>query len=142
MRRNSEDHQCLLGSHTQLDCGALPALSPHHGFHFFLFLVDNGRGLEIVGLKDLIAVQAAEVIDSIPPPEELDPVVRARLHKIRKIGLILWIRRLLTSPPVHFLASSRVLGGTFVKFGPPHRRSTAIPDTFLIRCPGSAFHFL
>lgn len=80
---------------------------------FLFFLVDNGGGFQVVSLEHLVAVHAADVIDSISPPKELGLVMRARLHKILKIGLILWIRRPLSSPPVHFLGSPRVVEGIF-----------------------------
>jgi hypothetical protein len=35
---------------------------------FLFFLVDNGRGFQIVSLEHLVAVHAADVIDSISPP--------------------------------------------------------------------------
>ena len=90
-----------------------------HGFWFFLFFVDYGRDLKIVGLKDLIAVQAADVIDSISPPQELRLDMRARLHKIRKIGLILLIRPPLSSPPAHFVLVLRLLRVVFFDRVPP-----------------------
>ncbi len=46
---------------------------------FFLFFV-NGNRVEVLRLKDVSAVEAPYVIDTVPPVEELGSLVLTSLH--------------------------------------------------------------
>ena len=72
------------------------------GHGFFLFLGNGRNGLQVFGLKYLIAVQAADVVDSIAPPKELGPDVRARLHKNTKDRSYFMDTTTLVKPPGTF----------------------------------------
>jgi hypothetical protein len=47
---------------------------------FFFLVVVNGNGFEILLFKDLIAIQAADIVYAIATVEEFDSLVLATLH--------------------------------------------------------------
>jgi hypothetical protein len=48
----------------------------------FFFVVDRSR-IQILGFKDLVAIQAPDVIDPVAAIEQFGPLVLATLHSER-----------------------------------------------------------
>ncbi|HSU33341.1 MAG TPA: hypothetical protein VLJ11_19090 [Bryobacteraceae bacterium] len=55
-------------------------LLPMRLLGFFFLVVVNGNGLEVLLFKNLIAIQAADIIYAISTVEEFDSLVLATLH--------------------------------------------------------------
>jgi hypothetical protein len=49
------------------------------GLRLVVFFV-NGSGVQIVGLEDLIAIEATHIIDAVPSVEEFGSLVLTTLH--------------------------------------------------------------
>ena len=63
----------------------------------FVFLVGIHR-IQIFGFEDLIAIQAADIVDPVPPGKNLGSLMLTGVHKVQDYFLILVAEMPMSSP--------------------------------------------